>query len=74
MNKASMIHEICCGINIKYLPSMYRMSYKEVEELYEALFKIGIDLQEIKKIINSKTQANPKKNLSYNKGYEVNQK
>ena len=53
---------------------MYRMSYKEVEELYTALFKIGINLQEIKRLINSKTQANPKKDLSYNKGYEVNQK
>ena len=29
---------------------------------------------DIKKVINSKTQANPKKDLSYNKGYEVNQK
>ena len=57
MNTASMIHEICCGINIRYLPSMYRMSHKEVEELYEALFKIGINLQEIKRLINSKTQG-----------------
>ena len=53
MNKASMIHEICCGINLRYLPSMYRMTTKEVEELYNALFKIGIELKEIKKVINS---------------------
>ena len=52
MNKASMINEICCGINIRYLPSMYRMSYQEIQELYEALFKIGINLQKIKGLIN----------------------
>ena len=28
----------------------------------------------LNEVINSKTQANPKKDLSYNKGYEVNQK
>ena len=48
MNKASMINEICCGINIRYLPSMYRMTYKELKELYGGLLNIGNDLKEIK--------------------------
>jgi len=54
MNKASMINEICCGVNLRYLPSMYRMSYQEVQELYGALFRIGVELQEIKGLINKR--------------------
>jgi len=61
LNKASMILEICSGLQIEYLPSMYRMSYKEVDILYESLFKIGLNLQQIKKAINTQNPKDMKK-------------
>ena len=54
MNKATMIHEICCGVNVRYLPSMYRMTTTEVKELYDALVIIGNTLKEIKSKANEK--------------------
>jgi len=53
MNKASMILEICSSLDINYLSSMHNMSLKDLSILYNALYKHGIELKEIKSVLRN---------------------
>jgi hypothetical protein len=37
MNKAAMMMDISSKLGVRYLPSMFKMSYDEVFELHEAV-------------------------------------